>query len=842
FEYSRLNETATYTILIDSIAPWLADWNTIGLQDGSYTVKASSVDEVGLTASTSSEVRVDNTAPQVTIDLIDGALPGAKILQNVVPVVFRAWDDTTSISGTPTISIDGGTWTSVSQWSPQYGTHSWNTLSVMDTTHLLQIRAMDEAGNIGYSEIRCVLVDNSLEEVVILTPASGAHVRGDWIVRLSAPQNTAWVEFWIARGNTSTTWSLTGVPFATTTDTYGVDGWTGTWTTGSFTDASDYKVYARAYNSGSETLGTAVSTDIEIDNTAATITVNVRSPISKQGTITISSLAGDIDEIFFECGSGMGTYSIGIDVTSPFGIWWNTLGLKDGTYTIQATSKDEVGNTYTAYAATLVDNTAPEFKITAPPTTSILYGTLTVIFCGTEATTWFYGTPTILIDGENKGEVTQWNSAGYGTYTWVTKDIPDGAHTLQIRGEDVEGNIGYSTIRVVQIDNTLAGLVILEPLEDAHITGTVTIRVSAPSDTDRVQFEIGTGGTTWYDPRDFSIGSYTDTTKADGWSALWNTKAFTDGTWIIRATAFAGEGTVVGTDTNANIEVDNTAPMISIATITETGVVRGTIIINVGTYSPDVASVLFEYSTNTISWYLIGQDTSAPFNIIWNTKEVNNGSYTVKVTATDEVNLASSTTSSEFRVDNTLPAIAITYPTEGLRVRSTVTVTFTVDGATNTSGWISIDGGVYTETGSGTYNWFTGTLTDGWHTIKIKATELSGNWGYSDLMRVYVDNTRPTFDISATPDPTKGGPVIITVVSSEELRISPLVTVTQNGTSTITLATFTLKSGYTSVYIGTYTTVISGYDGTATIAVIGTDTAELYGNSGVGTGTFVVDT
>ena len=83
-----------------------------------------------------------------------------------------------------------------------------------------------------------------------------------------------------------------------------------------------------------------------------------------------------------------------------------------------------------------------------------------------------------------------------------------------------------------------------------------------------------------------------------------------------------------------------------------------------------------------------------------------------------------------------------------------------------------------------------------------------------------VDYTPPVFIVTANPPAVRKGDVVISVDASEDLLNVPQVTVTQRGGSALPVVMLGEGTHFEGVY-----KVVSGYDGLATISVIGNDNA-----------------
>jgi len=136
----------------------------------------------------------------------------------------------------------------------------------------------------------------------------------------------------------------------------------------------------------------------------------------------------------------------------------------------------------------------------------------------------------------------------------------------------------------------------------------------------------------------------------------------------------------------------------------------------------------------------------------------------------------------------------------------------------------------------GRYKWSVKDLTPGsLYRIIVEAKDQASflGQGVSELFK--VDFTQPVFTVSSNPPAVRSGEVTISVDSSKDLSDVPEVTVTQNGAETKLITMTGSKSHYEGIY-----NVISGFDGTATVSVSGTDIAGNTGKEIISGGTFSV--
>jgi hypothetical protein len=132
----------------------------------------------------------------------------------------------------------------------------------------------------------------------------------------------------------------------------------------------------------------------------------------------------------------------------------------------------------------------------------------------------------------------------------------------------------------------------------------------------------------------------------------------------------------------------------------------------------------------------------------------------------DKAGLTSQTNADAIIVDTTLPSVAITSPSQDSETKtSTLTVTWTgSDEASSISKYeIRLDGGTWTNTETDTTCTFTG-LSDGTHTVDIKATDKAGNTKQETIS--FTVNTNPLFGLSYTELAVVTAAIIIAAIGT----------------------------------------------------------------------------
>ena len=193
---------------------------------------------------------------------------------------------------------------------------------------------------------------------------------------------------------------------------------------------------------------------------------------------------------------------------------------------------------------------------------------------------------------------------------------------------------------------------ITSPADGATVSGTITVTATASDDKGITQVEFFIDGT--------SIGA--DTDGLNGWSASWNTTAYSAGSHPVSATATDTTGQTARDSVSvnlANTPVTDTPPTVAITNPTDGATVSGMITVTANA-GDDKGITQVEFFVNGVS---IGtdMDSSGGWSTSWDTTKSPNSSHTVSATARD----TSGQTGSHFvtvTVDNTqdLPVAQVT--------------------------------------------------------------------------------------------------------------------------------------------------------------------------------------
>ncbi len=197
-----------------------------------------------------------------------------------------------------------------------------------------------------------------------------------------------------------------------------------------------------------------------VDNTAPTsVVTNPGTPL--RGTVTVAGTATDGGSgvaswaLQYKLSSGGSWTTICTDASSPYSCAWDTTGVADGLYDLQAVTTDNAGNPTTSAAVTSrrVDNTAPAVSLTDPGSPKT--GTFTLSATSTDGGS---GVGSVVFQRRVTGTTT-WttlctdNVTPY-TCSYNSTTVPDDSYDFQAVATDVAGNTASSLVGARLTNNT----------------------------------------------------------------------------------------------------------------------------------------------------------------------------------------------------------------------------------------------------------------------------------------------------------------------------------------------------------------------------------------------------
>jgi hypothetical protein len=283
-------------------------------------------------------------------------------------------------------------------------------------------------------------------------------------------------------------------------------------------------------------------------------------------------------------------------------------------------------------------------------------------------------------------------------------------------------------------------------------TSPPSVAISSPAANATVRGTIGVAGTASDNVQVASVavsvdgGAYVAAQGTTSWSFALDTRSLTDGAHTVTARAkdAAGNATMASvrfTSSNA----DTTPPVVSISAPSGGATVGGTVSVS-GTASDtgglagvsvSVDGGLPQPATGTASW-TDGVDTTS----------LADGTHTVTARAIDTSgNAATASISVNVQnADTTAPSVQIASPVAGATLSGAATVSGNASDNVQVAGVaVSVDGGGFSSaqgTSAWSYALSTTSLSNGAHTISVRATDASGNVGAASVA-VNVQNSLP---------------------------------------------------------------------------------------------------
>jgi hypothetical protein len=783
------------------------------MADGPYDLKIEAREQYQATwvsATENGAVIVDSTPPSITASTLTSPNGGENWKVGTQETI--TWDkDTITETNLKGINLyystDGGaTWTAIATNEANGGTYTWTVPGAISTNCKVKIEAEDMAGNkvsdVSDGTFTIYGVDNSAPTVSLTAPTNNAWIGGTYTVTANASDDQsgiASVKFEYSTDNGSN-WTTIG---ADTSSPYSVN-----WDTTAIADGTTVLVRATATN-GVGVTKTSDPVTVRIDNSAPT--VSLAAPANNAwvgGTYTVTANASDsesgISSVKFEYSTDNGSHwtEIGTDTSSPYTAGWDTTGIANGTTVlVRATATNNAGVEASDTRTVTVDNSVPSSTgVTAPAASAVWkIGTTQEIKWNpfTDAKNNLLPNPiTIKLSTDNGSSWTTIaeNEANDGTYAWVVSGVPSQNCKIKIEATDTAGNTGLVESGVFTIwgQDTSGPTVALSGVNNNDkVTGTVTLNATA-SDSETgiasVKFQYSTdNGSTWND-----IGTLV---TSPPYTADWNTVGIDDGTTVmVRAVAKNGVG-AEATDVRTGILVDNSPPSVTLQQIPN-NLIGATCNIKADASDNEsgIAKVKFEYSTDGTNWSLIGEDTTAPYEVTWNVPLADGTTgVQVKATAVNGVGLEADSTATNLSVDKTQPTIrtnTLASPNGNERwARGSVQrITWTAGDiaddhlATNpVSLYYSTDGGANwtliaaNEANDGEYGWVVPAVTSNNCRVKIEVRDQAGNMASdisdADFTIYAVEQSAPDVTVNSPnggESYTPGSSVVITWTAADD--------------------------------------------------------------------------
>ena len=394
-----------------------------------------------------------------------------------------------------------------------------------------------------------------------------------------------------------------------------------------------------------------------------------------------------------------------VDTAAPYTFSFNSTSARgDGRYGFYTIAVDYAGNVQAVPSGnnswTRVDTVNPTLAITKPTAgQTILHSWVNVTWTAADA-----GSGLLKVDVRLDADA--WAHAGLAAYLNLTS-VPDGSHTVTVNATDRAGNSRSASVSFSV--NTVAPVVTFSAPANNSFSKSATVILTwsitlATGSVTLLQVAVDTGS--WQTIANTST-SYTFTGLADGSHQLW-----------VHAAAAGGSTTVY-----LGVTVDTTAPTVAISSP------AGNPWINRSSLTVAFSAA---DSTSGLASLTLGLDNGAPANVLGQTSYaltlIADGVHQLTLTATDAAG-NSATATAGVRVDTAPPSVTLTAPAAGASLSSsTVQVEWSVTDSGSGVGTVqmALDNGSYQTLSPGGSLSYSG-VSDGQHTIRIRATDVAGN-------------------------------------------------------------------------------------------------------------------
>ncbi len=805
---------------------------------GSYSIVASSLGD-GTAAITAQSVDTGgNVSPlsgslSVTIDTVI-ATPSTPDLTAATDSGSSNTDDITNDSAPAfTGSAEAGSTvalydssTALSSGVASSGTYSLVSTTLTDGTHAFKVRATDTAGNVSaYSATRSVVIDTIAPVVTTTTPTDGSYTNA------SAPAFAGTC----TTGDGVVTLNITNTTTTTVTTSCTASAWA----------TSVFGLNDATYGFNAQQTDLAGNTGISATNYVTIDTVAPTAPstpdliaANDSGTSSTDNIT-NINTPTFNGTAESGTTVVIYDGTTAIGSGTATGGsysitvtaLGDGTHSITAKSFDSASNVSPPSPALSV---TIDTVITTPSQPDLTAATdsgtsssdnVTKIVTPSFAGTAESGSTVTIYDGAT---LSGTSTAAAGNYTITAGTLSEGSHTMKVRAVDVAGNVSaYSGTSTIVID-TIAPIVTTTAPTDGSYTNSATPTFTGTCATGDgvVTLSLVNGSTT----------NFTTACTAAAWST--GASGLADATYgfFARQTDLAGN---TGTSATSHVTIDTVAPPApstpDLATASDSG----------SSSTDDITSVTTPLFTgtaeaaSTVKLYdgavLIGTGIATGGNYSITVSALSDGAHSITAKSTDSAN----------NVSPPSPALIVTIDT-AIATPSAPDLTAATDsGASNTDNVTNVNTPTFTgtaEAGStvtlydgatlvgsgiataGSYSLTSSTLTNGSHTIKVRATDAAGNVSsFSTTLTVVIDTIAPVVTTTAPTD--------FSYTNSSAPSFAGACTA-GDGAVSLVLTSATTTTVTTSCTAATWTTSVAGLaDGAYSFVARQTDLAGNIGTS-----------
>jgi hypothetical protein len=389
---------------------------------------------------------------------------------------------------------------------------------------------------------------------------------------------------------------------------------------------------------------------------------------------------------------------------------WNSTTILDGEHILEIRSTDPVGHVAEQKIKLYVDNNGPSCALHSPAKGQYLEGIFTFKILAQDEV----GVRSVKIDVFDETVKATYNSqTNYFEYSVALNTVLDGSYNISITAVDRSGKVTVIGPNTILVDNNAPILTINKPLSNDFVSKTIPIDITV-SDSFKTESYYNIDGSGWI------------TTDVP-----WVTSNGRDGEHEISIRVLDAAGHV--TERAITVNVDNTAPKVTLISPKENDFISGVYTVEVYAYDISGIESVQLVIDDGMKFDILQNPSTGLFEVpIDTTKlELEDGEHTFEFQVRDKV-FKLSTTSTIIIIDNTPPKVILDYPETGEEH-----IYFKIN-ATDLSGidrvLINIDGMGWQEINNYAddnfthrYIWRTGRDDNGNHDFNIKVFDILGN-------------------------------------------------------------------------------------------------------------------
>ena len=448
------------------------------------------------------------------------------------------------------------------------------------------------------------------------------------------------------------------------------------------------------------------------------------------------------------------------DTAAPYEVTWNTAGATNGEHVLTAVARDAAGNQTSATLGVTVSNdvTAPAVAFTSPAAGSVS-GTVTVAATASDE----IGVTSVQFNLDGAPLGTEIGSAPYQV-VWDTGTMSNGAHVLTAVARDGAGHTSSATVNITVANDYAGPTVAITSPGAGTVSGSLTVAASASDDIQvaGVQFTL-----------DGSPLGAEDTSAP--YEVSWNSTTVGNGVHVLAAVARDGVGqTATATAVSVTVTNDTTAPSVAL-TSPGTGTVAGTVSV-AASASDDLGVAGVQFTLNGAP--LGAEDTSAPYEVSWDSVSTANGVHVLTAVARDAAGHTTIATSVSVTVanDTGAPTVSVTSPGTG-------TVAGTVSVAASASDDLGVAGVQFTLNGAPLgaedttapygVSWDSASAANGAYVLAAVARDAAGHTTTASSVSVVVANDilPPLVAVTSPGAGTVAGSVTIAATASDDVGV-----------------------------------------------------------------------